>query len=271
MTAREAGTSGGSRGTSGGWIAAVLFVALTAIHLVVNALSQRSDFDSEPAHHIWLWEASSALGWCLLAWPIWHAVALLRPPRAGWPAAVGAHLALSVAASAIHVAVMVALRKAVYAGWGETYVFADNLPASLIYEYRKDLLTYVQIAASFGLIRWIAESRIVPIAREQTAPAPVLEIADGAVTHRVPVAEIDWAASAGNYVEIGRGERTLLHRSTLTALADRLGEDFVRIHRGRLVRRAAVARIETDRSGDFTVTLAGGQTLRGSRRYRGGL
>jgi DNA-binding LytR/AlgR family response regulator len=63
----------------------------------------------------------------------------------------------------------------------------------------------------------------------------------------------------------------LLHRSTLAALAERLGPGFARIHRGRLVRRAAIASIETDKSGDFTVTLTGGAALRGSRRYRAGL
>ena len=31
---------------------------------------------------------------------------------------------------------------------------------------------------------------------------------------------------------------------------------------------AAIRRIETDKSGDFTVELASGASLRGSRRYR---
>lgn len=49
------------------------------------------------------------------------------------------------------------------------------------------------------------------------------------------------------------------------------GSGFARFHRGRLVRRAAIRRIETDRSGDFPVALEGGATLRGSRRFRPGL
>ena len=51
-------------------------------------------------------------------------------------------------------------------------------------------------------------------------------------------------------------------------IRDRLGPGFARIHRGRLVRRAAVRSIETDKSGDFAVTLASGAVVRGSRRYR---
>ena len=57
----------------------------------------------------------------------------------------------------------------------------------------------------------------------------------------------------------------------LAAVEEALGPGFARIHRGQLVRRAAIRRIETDRSGDFTVTLEGGTALRGSRRYRAGL
>ncbi|HEY0462726.1 MAG TPA: Nramp family divalent metal transporter [Polyangiaceae bacterium] len=106
---------------------------------------------------------------------------------------------------------------------------------------------------------------------EPAGEADVLLIADGSVTHRVPVDAIDWASSAGNYVEIAWGQRVLLHRSTLAALAGRLGPGFARIHRTRIVRRAAVEKVETDRNGDFTVTLSGGAELRGSRRYRSAL
>jgi len=59
-----------------------------------------------------------------------------------------------------------------------------------------------------------------------------------------------------------------LQRSTLAAAEAELGDSFVRIHRGLIVRRAAVRRIETDKSGDFTVMLASGAEARGSRRYR---
>ena len=60
----------------------------------------------------------------------------------------------------------------------------------------------------------------------------------------------------------------MLHRATLASVAGELGPAFVQIHRSRLVRSAAVRRVETDRSGDFIVTLADGTSLRGSRRYR---
>lgn len=91
------------------------------------------------------------------------------------------------------------------------------------------------------------------------------------MTHHVPADEIESVSAAGNYVEIGWGPRTLLHRATLATVTEELGGAFVRIHRSHLVRRAAIRRVETDKSGDFTVSLASGKALRGSRRYRAGV
>lgn len=95
---------------------------------------------------------------------------------------------------------------------------------------------------------------------------------DGPATHFVPLGEIEQASAAGNYVEIAWRGRTLLHRTTLTALEQAWApHGFVRIHRGALVRAASVARIETLKSGDFTVELSSGALARGSRRYRAAL
>ncbi len=58
----------------------------------------------------------------------------------------------------------------------------------------------------------------------------------------------------------------------LAAVADALAPyGFVRIHRSRLVRRAAVASITATPAGDSEVALASGVTVDGSRRFRGGL
>jgi DNA-binding LytR/AlgR family response regulator len=91
------------------------------------------------------------------------------------------------------------------------------------------------------------------------------------VTYHIPSDEIEQVQAAGNYVEISWVKRTLLHRATLTAVEAELGKQFVRIHRGLLVRRDAIRKIETDKSGDFRLTLASGAEVRGSRRFRSGL
>ena len=105
-----------------------------------------------------------------------------------------------------------------------------------------------------------------------TSGPATLAVGDGAVTHHLPVGEIEHVAAAANYVEIAWRGQTLLHRATLTAIESELASaGFVRIHRSRLVRRHAVRRVVTLKSGDFDVEMESGAVLRGSRRYRPGL
>jgi len=251
---------------------AAVFLLIVAVIMVANAESSLSDQRASGlflrADLVWSWEWTSMIAWFTI-WPvIWLAVKHIRPPRFPW-VVVGIALVIgSLIASAWHVLLMVGLRHLYYAATGGgIYQFFDGIENKPLYEYRKDIGSYLQFVGLFALAQWL-------IARAGTVPATgtdaprTFAVADGAVTHLVPIEEIESIASAGNYVEIVWGARTLLHRATLAAVEAELGDAFLRIHRGRLVRRAAIRRIETDKSGDFTVALASGATLRGSRRYR---
>jgi DNA-binding LytR/AlgR family response regulator len=174
----------------------------------------------------------------------------------------------SLIASGWHIAVMVVLRRIYYDAVGQgPYHFFGIVDDRLLYEFRKDFATYLQFVIIAAVGQWLIARAATPPSAAPATPR-TLAVADGAVTHVVPIDEIESIASAGNYVEIAWGPRTLLHRATLAAVEAELGEAFLRIHRSRLVRRAAIRRIETDKSGDFTVELASGAMLRGSRRYR---
>lgn len=273
MSEKTSGTNGGGRGTSGARRRRLLWLILGAltfssVQALANIESTIADFAGvgrdTPRWQVWTWELTSITIWYSMLPLIWWIVKHARPPRLSAPVAVLAHVAATIPISAAHVLGMIALRKLVYAAMADSYDFG-SLPGMLLYEYRKDAATYILIGAFVAFAQWLLSRP------EPAGDADVLLVADGNVTHRVPVDAVDWAASAGNYVEIAWGERVLLHRSTLAALAARLGPGFAQIHRGRIVRRAAVERIETDRNGDFTVTLRGGTELRGSRRYRGAL
>ncbi|WP_240700186.1 LytTR family DNA-binding domain-containing protein [Sphingomonas gei] len=274
-----AGTNGGEGGTSGEplrrrrilWLAAGL-IAFLAVQSVANVESTLEDMANlgvvESRAHVWTWQLSSLAVWLALLPVLGWLVARLRPPRFGWPVAVLLHALATVPVSFAHVVAMVALRKLAYAVAGERYGF-ESWPMTLLYEYRKDVATYLLAALFLAFAQWLlAHPAPMPAVNGE---ADVLLVTDGSVTHRVPVTAIESASAAGNYVEIVGDGRTLLHRSTLAALAERLGPGFARIHRGRLVRRAAVRSVETDKSGDFAVTLASGAVLRGSRRYRAAL
>jgi len=273
MSETATGTNGGGSGTSGArrrrilWLVlgALLFIAVQSVANVESTLADLAKLGRhESPANVWIWQLSSALVWIALFAPLWWLTAALRPPRFGWPVVVAGHALATVPVSLAHVLAMVALRKLAYAATSGTYDFGD-WPSALLYEYRKDVATYLMAIAFVAFAQWLISRP------EAEGEADVLLIADGNVTHRVPVDAVDWAASAGNYVEIAWGQRVLLHRSTLAALAARLGPGFARIHRTRIVRRAAMEKVETDRNGDFTVTLASGAELRGSRRYRDAL
>ena len=104
------------------------------------------------------------------------------------------------------------------------------------------------------------------------AETPLLEVRDGPRRTFVRPDDILWIEAAGNYAELHLTGRTLLHRTSLASLQQRLATaGLVRIHRARLVNRAQIASLTTNAAGDFTVILRDGATLSGSRRYRSGL
>jgi DNA-binding LytR/AlgR family response regulator len=132
-----------------------------------------------------------------------------------------------------------------------------------LYEFRKDLLVYFAVVAIYTV--WL---RLTP-ARPLEGADDSIEVRDGARRHFVPLTEVAWIEAAGNYVELHRGATPILHRAPLSQMERRLqGAGFVRIHRSRLVRRAAIAEVESKPSGDYVVRLADGRELAGSRRYR---
>jgi hypothetical protein len=272
--AQVVGTNGGWRGMNGaqrrvllGFVA--IFLTIVALIMVANAESALADFKS---NHItirpdlvWSWEWTSMIAW-LSAYPVlWYAVRRVRPPRFSWTVVAVALVIGSVIVSAWHIGLMTVLRQLYYDAVGQgPYRFFYGIENPILYEFRKDVPTYLQFVAMAALAQWLIDRAATPPAAEPTT----LAVNDGAVTHMVPIEEIESISAAGNYVEIVWGPRTLLYRATLAAVEAELGDAFLRIHRGRLVRRAAVRRIATDKSGDFTVELASGATLRGSRRYR---
>lgn len=250
----------------------LLFLAFTAAVMavflyfnVLNVLEERSRGGHavafwEPA----VWEASSGLVFLgltpLIQWVARHA----WPIRGPWPRKIAIHLAAAVTASLAHVLLAGPLRWAAYVVAGGHYDPLGPL-GDWPYELRKDLFVYVAIVGNYVIWRQLRGPRAVP----SQAEPEVLEVRDGARRHFVPLDDVVWVEAAGNYVELHRGDAGLLHRASLSEMERRLqGAGFVRIHRSRLVRREAVAAVESRPSGDFLVRLRDGRELNGSRRYR---
>lgn len=76
--------------------------------------------------------------------------------------------------------------------------------------------------------------------------------------------QIDWVSASGNYVVLHGNGRTVLHRATLSQVERSLARhDFVRVHRSRLVRRGAVARVRS-----VDVVLHDGTSIATGARFR---
>jgi hypothetical protein len=211
-----------------------------------------------------VWEGSSGVAFTALS-PL-----IMALTRRAWPMRppllpkLAIHAVAAVAVSFVHVVAAGAMRWAVYAAVGDRYDALGPL-GDWPYELRKDLVVYASLVAIYTAWRQL---RAPP---RQAAPpsAEVLEVRDGARRHFVPLADVVWVEAAGNYVELHRGGAGLLHRASLSEMQRRLQADgFVRIHRSRLVRREAVAAVESKPTGDFVVRLRDGRELAGSRRYR---
>lgn len=239
---------------------------------VVNTFSVADEHDGrlriwEPA----TWELSSVVVISLLAPAVMALTRRVWPlGRPRWRVAV-VHLAGLLAFALAHVLAAGALRWAVYAGLGERYD-PFGLLFDFIYELRKDALIYVAVVAAYVIWRrYVVQpaGATGPAAAPPDPGSPAIEVRDGARRHFVPLAELAFIEAAGNYVELHRGATPILHRAPLSEM-ERLLKDqgFVRIHRSRLVRRAAVAEVESKPSGDYVVRLVDGRELAGSRRYR---
>lgn len=251
------------------WAIAYVGIAIvTVLFAVVNALSlldERTWIGRpldwwEPA----VWEGSSAVVLIALAWMPLVMIRRFPPGRAHWARNLLLHALGTLAFSLAHVALMVALRHAAYALAGERYAFGGF--DSFVYEYRKDIIPYLLYAGTF----WLTERLMRPVAPPLPAAAPTEVVIDeGQRLLRVPTREVLCVRSSGNYAEffLADGRRPLM-RATLASLAASLAEaGFVRTHRSWLVNPAHVVEIAAEGSGDYGLTLTGGDEVPLSRRY----
>lgn len=276
------------------WKILAVLAAVLLVVAVVNAVTTVDDaarFGGRPLSlpRVLLWELSSVVVVFALAPLIrWGALHV----RGGGGTVVARAVLINAGAilvfTALHIAGMVALRKIAHgiAGYGP-YVFDLSL-ANLVYELRKDTLTYLLIGATFWLNESWSHRRPqaqgaatgagpVPAPRAaapealppQTAVPQTFWLRDGTTSIKIDPAAIVWVQSAGNYVEyLLTGGRRHLVRGTLRAEEERLRpHGIIRVHRTRLVNPSRITRIDMRPSGDADLKLETGETIAGSRRY----
>lgn len=265
--------TGAARGTSGrarraDWaIAFAVIAAATLLFALVNVLSYLDEREAMGRRIPWwepaVWEGTSGIVLLALAWIPMLLVDRLPPPGRRRLLAFAGLAAATVPFSLAHVALMIALREAAYWVAGDTYEFGGG---GLLYEYRKDVLSFALYAVTFWIVRRLRSGSHTP------AGGPALaffEIDEGQRLIRVPATDILCARFSGNYVEffLCDGRRPLM-RTTLTNVEAALGEaGFVRTHKSWLANAARVVEIEAEGSGDYGLRISDGTRLPLSRRY----
>ena len=124
----------------------------------------------------------------------------------------------------------------------------------------------VRMALLFCLVQAMVRPQAAAPRGGMEAPE-VLTFQDGSRRHFQPVSEILWIEAQGNYVRLHTISGRRLMRATMRELEARLGAEFVRTHRGAIVNRRAVRRVDRLAGGRAMIVLDGGATLPVGRAY----
>lgn len=246
------------------------------VFLIINTIGATSEIMERarqgPEIALWkpfLWEYSSGFVVLVLIPLILKLDSRFPFRNSSWRIPGAVHLLATVPFSITHVAMMVGIRKAVYASLGENYDFG-NLPVELLYEYRKDVLTYFLIlGALYSWRRYRAQHSGAAYGEE---PAELqFQVRNRGRSWRINAADIDWIESAGNYVLLHVGTATHPLRDTMKDIMARLGEPFYRLHRTIIVNLDRVDQTLPSPGGQLHVRLTDGTELKCSRTQRDGL
>ncbi len=270
MGGDNSGIDSGKGVTNGGWPWR-LFATFAGFLFVVIVVNISSHAMEEPTTPLWeptLWELSSYAAILILLPGLYYSYQHFHWRSLGLARFTIAQIASFLIFSIVHISLMVAIRRVGYTLAHERYNFSQgHLALELIYESRKDALTYIVAGGFF----WVHERLQQQVPR--ALPDRIEVKNDGRTLYLTP-AEIIYAEAAGNYVELHLtgSSKPLLLRGTLGGYEKRLAPyAFARIHRSRLINRAHLRSVTSTPSGDLRITLANGRQLAGSRRFKSAL
>lgn len=195
-----------------------------------------------------------------------------------WRRLLALHLLGSLAWSILHVAGMVAIRKAVYASVGDSYDFGAWW-REFGYEYLKDVRSYAGVVLTIEAYRLIlrrlqGEASLLSLPDEGPPVEPVdrperFLVRKLGREFLIAAADIEWLQASGNYVNLRVRGHDYPLRSTIAGIEARLDPGcFIRIHRSYIANLDQIASIEPLETGDARVHMKDGAKLPCSRTYR---
>ncbi|ASP38332.1 DNA-binding response regulator [Bacterioplanes sanyensis] len=156
----------------------------------------------------------------------------------------------------------------------------DDLDIVLITAHREHALQAFDLGATDYLLKPVLPERLQQALErirqkrqwrqleQQSSSQALLDCHTDQGRWQLPMQDIDWIEAAGDYMCLHCGASQHIVRSTMKELQQQLSDDFVRVHRSRLVNVCRVRRLQKITGGDALLTLADGTELRVSRRYR---
>ncbi len=267
------------------WRLPLVWIAILAISTAVQTFtvlddSRKVGFEMSLASAL-LREISSHFMWLVLLPAIYW---LNRRFPIQKLASIPVHALATVPVSLAHVLGMVALRWIFAGPLNVAFSYAFTIE-HLLYEYRKDLMTYITFAAAYVALGFVfarldgeaasPAPAVDPIAEPLSEPPPAgSKLRRIAVRKKdrevlVSVDDIDWIEAAGNYAILHVGAERHEIRSTLARLENDLDPaSFVRVHKSSIVNIARVREVEPWFNGDWRIHLQDGTVVALSRRYR---
>ena len=255
----------------------VVLMIITLCNFIVNSLSVGDDIarsgGNEHWASPWIWEGSSALVILLLI-PLVMQVSRYYPIESGrWARWLPVHVMACLAFSALHIVVMFGLRFVLIPViTGRDYEPAGSALSNIIYELRKDAVTYALIVFTFHMSRLFENHRMeIEAAREDAQTRHKLTLKCGGRVLRLDIDDIVWVKAASNYVEVHTATGDHLARTTLGGIESQMlasGAKVSRIHRSYLVNPDYVRELIPTGEGDARLLMKDKTEVPASRRYR---
>lgn len=247
------------------WLSLLVVGLLLA---VFNSLTTSDDLlrnqVSFKAWEPYSWELTSFVGIYLLFFAVFWLTEKKPLFTQNWLSNTIIHIIASVLFSVTHVMIMVALRQMIYASQGMSYDFGD-WSQELLYEYRKDVVTYFVFVLSLSVYNWALD-------KFQQAPeknSESIRFKNKSGWQRLLLSEISTVESGGNYVYFNANGQVYPHRATMKQMSELLNpEQFIRVHRSFIVNVDHIQSLTELEKDPCTLLLKVGKAVPVSRKYR---
>ena len=278
-------------------ITLALLGAFFIVNALVNATTEIMEAMRTPplSYAQWepfIWEYTSALSSFVAV--IWLAKMLSlfpwdwqRPLRS-----FGLYGLFALAFSFIHIALMVIMRESTYWLIGSNYTFASTLEQwafELLYELRKDVWSYFFFTIliwsyRYIVAQWLGDATDITLEKKKDdSKALSNELSANSAKKQndlllikkygreflVNKNDIEWIEASGNYLNLHIDDEVFPMRDTFKSFLDKNTHlPIQRVHRSYAVNVNFVNNLSLTASGDGSIELLSGHTVKMSRRYR---